>query len=646
MRFSFLLLFVLLPSGYAAGQGNRPDVLPDTVYALPGIEVSSTRFGDASATKALRISVIDQSLVAATAALNAGELLTRASPLFIRRYGAGLSLPVLRGNNAAQTLLLIDGVPLTDPQLGQIDLSLIPASLLQNVSIMHGAAGALYGSSSMAGVINFESRKPPEIPASLHTTVGAGAFGKRYGAISFSTKKSRLGSYVALSHHTEKGDFPYLNPSLFPPRTTRRDSAAREQTSLFGKVDLTHNRSRTTVAGWISESDRHLPGLATTTPQGERQWDDLARGWVQHIRQFPDGVLTLRTAYQQSRLRYLHPILEIDQASQTNSLSFTSEWAQPLSASWSLDAGFDGTLRKANHPALQAGAREFQSGLFIKGHYRRDRLNVFPTWRLDATHPVSHNRVTALSPSLGINLQPFKSPALHLKALAGRSHRTPTFNDRFWQPGGNPDLLSESGWNYEAGIHFALGGATLESTLYRQHLQNQITWQPTENGFWSPVNLRKTRTIGTETSLQKNWTISSNTAFTVSLIHTYTDARDQSATASTFGKPLRYVPKHQLKNRVALNYNSTHWHVSADLFVRYTDRRFITTDASQSLPSYTTLDAQIQNTWITDRASIQLGLVLENATDQTYEIIKGYPTPPRILRLVLSIAWPGAGADP
>ncbi len=452
-------------------------------------------------------------------------------------------------------------------------------------------------------------------------------------------------TYFSLSHHTEKGDFPYQNPSLFPPRMSRRDSAARELTSVFGKVDLAHRRSRTTIAGWVNQSARNLPGLATATPQGERQWDGMSRGWVQHVRPFYRGALTLRSAYQQSRLRYLHPILDLDQTSHTNSLAFTAEWTQSLAKSWTLDAGIDANHRKASHPGLRSGAKEFQGGLFMKGYYSSNRFHFYPTWRLDTIQPINNNWKLVFNPGLGINLQPFRSRGIHLKAQAGRSYRTPTFNDRFWQPGGNPDLLPESGWNYEVGIHLTFKGATLETTLYRQHLQNQISWLPGENGFWSPFNLHRIRTTGTETTLKKDWSLSSRLTATTSLIHTFTNARDQSDSVVTFGKPLRYVPRHQLKNVVALIYRRTRWRVSADLFTRYTDRRYITTDASQSLPAYSSIDAQIRNSWITNSTAIHLGIVLENATNQAYEVIKGYPSPPRTVRVVLSIAWPGQKTD-
>lgn len=52
-----------------------------------------------------------------------------------------------------------------------------------------------------------------------------------------------------------------------------------------------------------------------------------------------------------------------------------------------------------------------------------------------------------------------------LKASVARNYRYPTLNDRYYQPGGNPDLRPEHGFTYDGGISFALGGEAEGYTL-------------------------------------------------------------------------------------------------------------------------------------------------------------------------------------
>ena len=68
-----------------------------------------------------------------------------------------------------------------------------------------------------------------------------------------------------------------------------------------------------------------------------------------------------------------------------------------------------------------------------------------------------------------------------LKASVARNYRYPTLNDRYYQPGGNPDLRPEHGFTYDGGISFALGGEaegyTLrgEATLFDSHIDDWIS---------------------------------------------------------------------------------------------------------------------------------------------------------------------------
>lgn len=646
MRFCCLLLFFFSLTPSAPGQ----DALPadsDSVHALPEIEVSAFRYDADPSLQAVRVSHVDRAALEAASARDAGEALARIGSLFIRRYGSGLSLPSLRGGQAAQTLLLIDGMPLFDPQLGQVDLSLIPASLLDGVSVMHGAGGSLYGSSSMTGVINFQTLRVLQAPFGASASLGAGPFGERQAGLSMGGRHKRLSVSMALSHYSEEGDFPYLNPSLLPPRRDRRDGADRRQTALFGKATIDHREARTIATGWLNWSIRGLPGLATAAQQGERQWDDLARGWIQHMRRLGAGTFTARLAYQRSSLRYVHPRLDLDQTGRAASFSLATEWDRSLNERWNLKAGVDGGFRKARHPSLETRAEELQLGLFLKGQHVRPRLRIYPAAWLDGIQTANRSQEIALSPSLGLNLQPFEIPFFHFKVQVGRSFRAPTFNDRFWQPGGNPDLHPEIGWIYETGLRFEISdsGARLaiETTVYRQRLREQITWLPKDAGYWAPVNLSRTETLGIESTANLDVKLSPRLSANAGLFHAFTDARDRSdPMTSSFDKPLRYVPRHQAKSSAGMGYRRADWNLFVDVFARYTGRRYITTDATQWLDPYFTIDAHTRASLDFPRTTLSVSLMLENVANQTFEVIKGYPMPPRRLRVQLSFRWHGS----
>jgi iron complex outermembrane receptor protein len=105
---------------------------------------------------------------------------------------------------------------------------------------------------------------------------------------------------------------------------------------------------------------------------------------------------------------------------------------------------------------------------------------------------------------------------------------------------------------------------------------------------------------------------------------------------------LRYVPRHQLKGSAGAQILVSSVTIFGDVFAGYSSRRYITTDATQWLESYLTFDAHLRCRWRLPAATIVFGFLLENSTNHSYEIIKGYPMPPRRLRFQLSLELPGA----
>jgi vitamin B12 transporter len=67
----------------------------------------------------------------------------------------------IRGGRNRQTLIMIDGIPVTDASGINLeyDLRLIPVEQVESIEIMKGAASTLYGSGAAAGVINITLKK-------------------------------------------------------------------------------------------------------------------------------------------------------------------------------------------------------------------------------------------------------------------------------------------------------------------------------------------------------------------------------------------------------------------------------------------------------------------------------------------------------
>ena len=101
------------------------------------------------------------------------------------------------------------------------------------------------------------------------------------------------------------------------------------------------------------------------------------------------------------------------------------------------------------------------------------------------------------------------------------------------------------------------------------------------------------------------------------------------------------VVLHVIKSHLGLKLSGRrlNWHV--DVVPRYVSRRFVTTDGTQSLPAYFTADANLRTTLNLRRTVFTTSFFVENLTNEAYEIIRGYPVPPRSLRIEISMKFTG-----
>jgi len=82
----------------------------------------------------------------------------------------------MRGASAANTLILIDGIPVNDASeiSGEYNISAIPIDIIERVEILKGGNSTLYGSDAVAGVINIITKKGNgDLSANILATAGS-----------------------------------------------------------------------------------------------------------------------------------------------------------------------------------------------------------------------------------------------------------------------------------------------------------------------------------------------------------------------------------------------------------------------------------------------------------------------------------------
>ncbi len=133
----------------------------------------------------------------------------------------GVTLRALGGNAASRALVLLDGVPLSDPFFGSIPFNALVADRLSNVRITRGGGSGPFGAGAVAGTIELASATPAELPL-LAGSASIGSYNSETVSGSFSPN---LGDgYVTASGKWERSDGYFTTP---PSQSTPADARAR-----------------------------------------------------------------------------------------------------------------------------------------------------------------------------------------------------------------------------------------------------------------------------------------------------------------------------------------------------------------------------------------------------------------------------------
>ena len=122
--------------------------------------------------------VITQAHIQESGAKNFSELLQNISGTGIH-YTNSQTAPMisLRGfgdNSGANTVIMLDGFPLSTPDMSSTYLNMIPIDSIQSIEILPESNSVLYGDGAVGGVINIITQKPKHFMAGA--SIGAGSY--------------------------------------------------------------------------------------------------------------------------------------------------------------------------------------------------------------------------------------------------------------------------------------------------------------------------------------------------------------------------------------------------------------------------------------------------------------------------------------
>ena len=399
-----------------------------------------------------------------------------------RAPGAVQSDLSIRGSSFAQTLVLMNGFRLNDPQTAHHNMDLpMPFQALEQIEVLRGTGSTLYGSDAIGGVVNFITSPPETTEFRLRGAVGNHGINQQSGSIGLVHKK--FSELLSFSRDFSSGFIPgrdYRNLS-FGSSTSWQSPLGRSNLTLaytdrpFGADQFYCNcNSWERTKGWFSGASQEL-GSNTTASFGYRRHTDLFvlyrdRPEVSTNRHISDSY--------QAALRRRHelgPNLRVYYGGEGYGDSVRSN-----------NLGNHSRVRGAVYAALDARA------------LRRYSFSV--AFREE----VFRNLQGELVPNFGFGA--WLSSFLKLRANASRGFRLPNFTELYYQDPaslGNPSLRPESAWSYEAGLDWFSGNRLRGAvTVFHRRESNGIDWvRPPSADRYLATNFQSLRFTGVEASV-------------------------------------------------------------------------------------------------------------------------------------------------
>ncbi len=410
----------------------------------------------------------------------------------------------IQGGSFDQSLVLLNGIDMSDPQTGHFSLDLpLQLSQVDQVEILKGPASRKQGLSAYSGAVHLVTR--PADSLTVRGEVSAGQFNTRNTAATLHVPAGKIRNLLAASYANSDGyreNTDYRNAGLFLHSTYEDDRL---------KSDL--------MLGW---SRKAFGANSFYTPRFPEQYEETGT-WL--------GALKIETINPSFRVfghaywrRHLdHFMLFRSDPALYENHHRTDVTGAAAGAKISSPAGittFRAELRNERihstnlgeltaSPARIGGTRDryydrFKSrsrvSLAADHHLQLNRLYLSAGMLLH-TIP-SQPAVAGIHP--GIDLSYKFHGGLSIFTSINRSMRLPTFTDLYYegpQNRGNLGLLPERATTAETGLKYRSEWFRADMALFYRKGVKTIDWIWTDS-IWQTRNLTELNTYGGESSLQ------------------------------------------------------------------------------------------------------------------------------------------------
>ena len=494
-KLSFFLFLGLC--GNAVAQQHTDTVL--ITHSLDEVIVQENRL--AAPVKAINrdITIITSKQIAALPVSSLTEVLAFVPGLDVRQRGPeGIQADIgIDGGTFDQTLILLNGVKITDPQTGHNVMNL-PVSLadVDHIEVLRGAAARIYGINALNGAINIVTRKAGASGATINGS-GGSSFKKNennnlYGAYSLGATGSLVngGNSQSLSAGRNQGNgyrynTAYDNYRAFYQAAFNNDSL-HQYNVMAGFVNNAYGANGFYAAPGDLNSKETVKTLLAAVSNTSR----MGRNWV----------MTPRISYRYTKDDYIY---------------IKPDKYRNLHNTHVLDAELNNTFTTAigTFGAGLEGRYEHIKSSNL-GNHDRSNLGLFGEYKSVADRRFSFTLGGYLNYNSFYGWQFFPgadagfniTPELKLYANAGTAQRLPTYTDLYYKGAGiigNENLGPEKAAYAEAGIRKFSGKFSYSGSVFYRQVSNFIDFVKDTAGVadpaavsWQPQNFQRADMTG------------------------------------------------------------------------------------------------------------------------------------------------------
>jgi vitamin B12 transporter len=630
-----LMIFGLSTPIFSQDRSKSGDTLR---YTSPEITVQATRIEAPWAKQPVSLVAID-SIAQQTTVTNVADLLTMSAPLFLKDYGpGGIATLSQRGLGANQTQVLWEGLELNHPMLGVVDLSLLPTGVVSEIEVGASNPSAAYGSGSLGGTVYMHSKSAVQGAQLTQSWSGLGNWSTSVQT-GFESEDHTWKGLLAGSYVTNDNDYEYRDPIAQTNAHRTHNSVDRQY--LLGKISRTGDQVDWTAIGWWNRADQQIPGSVVSSSNQATQYDEFIRGLIR-AEWYASG-FRWKAEIGGSRVRLNYD--QLNAGINSRSLAYQGKATLDLrrydSDRWQWKTGVSiDQLRISTNNYPQDKVRSV-GAWYVNAQWQPfKRVHFYPALRVDHYSDFEW----AISPSLGINGE-IIGDRLFAYANGSRSFNAPTFNDLYWEPGGDPTLIPEHSYQVEAGMRWLdTKWGRHQLSGYRLWIEDGIQWLPGPGSVFRAENVKALRGYGLEWSSRMSMTIE---RVHLVLNHNATWTRTEIAEPrfggdQAVGKQLPYVPEFNIKEQLSANYRE----LTLSLAGRWVSTRYTTEDHLRALDPYYVWDAgiayngslkKLNSDW-SDWA-IQTALTIKNLGNTSYQVVEYYPMPGRYLKLSIQLKF-------